>query len=56
MKAKYFLGYIETPKEIKEIGVYLAVREAEATIMAQADAIKMGINYKLVMVEEVTAD
>ena len=52
MKRNRFYAYIDTPKGVKSVGWYLAVDKESAKILARADAIKMGCDYKLVRVFE----
>lgn len=54
MKHNEYEGWIEQDnKFIRNLGTYYALTLAEAKILAKADAIKAGLDYNLVKVEEI---
>ena len=55
MKRNRYTGWIEMPngKVKRELGDIYALGLKEALIIFQADAIKMGIDYKLVKVVQI---
>ena len=51
MKTKRYLAWIEVDDKGREtLGIYNAFEKKQALIRAQSDAIKIGIDYKLVKV------
>ncbi len=54
MKLKSYYGCVSLKGRIvKSLGIYDATDIKKARILAQADAIRKGLNYKLVKVESI---